>query len=108
MAKPTATKTPTTTTTPKPAPAPSAKAPASGVTATKAPVTLAATKAAPLTAKASTGCCGGHTSCAPKYEQIAQRAYEVWVAKGRPQGQDIENWKQAEVELSRGTLVNAA
>lgn len=32
-------------------------------------------------------------------EMIAKRAYEIWVAKGRPVGQDLENWQQAEREL---------
>jgi hypothetical protein len=32
-------------------------------------------------------------------EQIAKRAYEIWIAKGRPVGRDIENWQQAEREL---------
>jgi len=100
------TKTTTTTT-----PAPSAKASTAGVaTATKtAAATLSKTIAtAPAKPVAST-CCGGSTTCStPSYEQIAQRAFEIWVAKGRPQGQDIENWKQAESELSKGKLVTAA
>jgi hypothetical protein len=32
-------------------------------------------------------------------EAIRKRAYEVWVAKGRPVGQDLQNWQQAEREL---------
>lgn len=32
-------------------------------------------------------------------EQIAQRAYEIWQAKGKPAGQDQEHWFQAEREL---------
>jgi hypothetical protein len=32
-------------------------------------------------------------------EQIAKRAYEIWVAKGRRAGQDALNWQQAEREL---------
>lgn len=35
----------------------------------------------------------------PTHDQIAKRAYEIWVAKGRPAGRDLENWKQAEREL---------
>lgn len=35
----------------------------------------------------------------PTHEQIAKRAYEIWVAKGRPVGLDEENWRQAEAEL---------
>jgi hypothetical protein len=35
-------------------------------------------------------------------EKIAQRAYEIWQAKGRPEGQDKEDWFQAESELRAG------
>ena len=34
------------------------------------------------------------------HEQIAQRAYEIWLAKGQPIGLDEEIWRQAETELS--------
>lgn len=104
----------TTKTTTK-TPAPSAQASAAGVaTATKAAApnvskTIATAPAAPATKSAGSTCCGGSTTCStPSYEQIAQRAFEIWVAKGRPQGQDIENWKQAEGELTKGKLVTAA
>lgn len=33
------------------------------------------------------------------HEMIAKRAYEIWERKGRPVGQDLENWQQAEREL---------
>ena len=41
-------------------------------------------------------------------DKIAARAYEIWLAKGRPNGHDQEHWFQAERELrstqgSRGT-----
>lgn len=32
-------------------------------------------------------------------DQIAARAYEIWVDKGQPAGQDDINWQQAEKEL---------
>lgn len=35
------------------------------------------------------------------HEQIAQRAYAIWVAKGRPQGQDTQNWHEAETTLKK-------
>ncbi|MEM9415750.1 MAG: DUF2934 domain-containing protein [Planctomycetota bacterium] len=35
----------------------------------------------------------------PSNEAIAAKAYEIWVAKGRPVGQDKENWAQAEAAL---------
>jgi hypothetical protein len=35
------------------------------------------------------------------HDQIAQRAYEIWLAKGRPPGQEEQNWREAEAELRR-------
>jgi hypothetical protein len=32
-------------------------------------------------------------------EKIAARAYEVWVRKGKPHGQEVQNWLEAEAEL---------
>lgn len=34
-------------------------------------------------------------------EQIAKRAYELWLDRGCEHGHDIEDWKQAEDELRR-------
>ena len=39
----------------------------------------------------------------PTTEQIAQRAYEIYQARGGTEGQDIEDWLQAERELRRGS-----
>ena len=41
-------------------------------------------------------------------DKVAARAYEIWLASGRPDGRDQEHWFQAERELretrgSRGT-----
>lgn len=36
---------------------------------------------------------------APSKEQISVRAYEIWLRKGRPLGQDQQNWLEAESEL---------
>jgi len=33
------------------------------------------------------------------YDAIAARAFQIWEAKGRPKGQDIENWREAEAQL---------
>jgi hypothetical protein len=33
------------------------------------------------------------------HDQIAAKAYEIWVAKGCPNGQDVANWKEAEAAL---------
>lgn len=38
-------------------------------------------------------------SAAPSTEQISKRAYEIWLSKGRPLGQDTQNWLEAEAEL---------
>ena len=40
-------------------------------------------------------------TAAPTQEDIAKRAYEIYVQKGCPEGQSEENWKQAERELKR-------
>ncbi|NLH40361.1 MAG: DUF2934 domain-containing protein [Planctomycetes bacterium] len=36
---------------------------------------------------------------APTYEQIAQRAQEIWKKKGCLPGQDEQNWLEAEKQL---------
>ncbi len=33
------------------------------------------------------------------HEAVAKRAYEIWIRKGRPQGQCQQNWLEAEKEL---------
>ena len=38
----------------------------------------------------------------PSHDQIARRAYEIWVQSGYVAGRDRENWAQAERELSAG------
>lgn len=30
---------------------------------------------------------------------VAERAYQIWQARGRPNGQDVEHWLQAEREI---------
>ena len=35
------------------------------------------------------------------HEQIAQRAYEIFLRNGRQPDQDLKNWLQAEEELRR-------
>lgn len=35
--------------------------------------------------------------------EVAQRAYQLWEAAGRPSGRDLENWLQAEAELLRAS-----
>jgi hypothetical protein len=42
------------------------------------------------------------------HDKIAQRAYEKWVKRGRKDGNDVQDWVEAEAELraelTRGTL----
>ncbi len=35
----------------------------------------------------------------PSYEEIAQRAYEIYLARGGGPGREDEDWQQAEREL---------
>ncbi len=42
----------------------------------------------------------------PAYEEIARRAYEIYVARGSGDGHDLEDWFQAEREL-RGSYANS-
>jgi len=45
------------------------------------------------------------SSSNPAQEKIAARAYEIWLASGRPMGQDKAHWLQAERELKSGKPV---
>lgn len=36
----------------------------------------------------------------PSYQQIAMRSYLIWEEEGRPHGQDVDHWLQAETELT--------
>lgn len=36
----------------------------------------------------------------PTQEQISQRAYEIYIERGRPEGRDLEHWLEAERQLS--------
>ena len=38
---------------------------------------------------------------APTQEEIGRRAYEIYVLNGSQPGRDLENWLQAEQELSK-------
>jgi hypothetical protein len=38
---------------------------------------------------------------APTTEEIAQRAYEIFLARGEEPGHDLDDWFQAESELLR-------
>ena len=43
---------------------------------------------------------GSASSQVPSHEDIARRAYDIYVKKGRPQGQCKQNWWEAERELN--------
>ena len=47
---------------------------------------------------------GPAMSPAPSHEDIARRAYEIYVKKGRQQGQCQQDWLQAERELRKQTV----
>ena len=36
----------------------------------------------------------------PTSEEIVMRAYEIYIARGATPGQDVDDWLQAEAELS--------
>lgn len=36
----------------------------------------------------------------PDENEIAQRAYKLWEAEGRPEGRDVAHWHQAEQDVS--------
>lgn len=44
--------------------------------------------------------CGSSTPQAPSHEEIARRAYDIYVKNDRPQGQCRQNWCAAERELN--------
>ena len=37
----------------------------------------------------------------PTHEEIAKRAYEIYVKGGRKDGQSKQNWQQAEIDLRK-------
>ena len=38
-----------------------------------------------------------------RQQRIRQRAYQIWLDEGRPDGRHEEHWQQAESELLSGT-----
>jgi len=42
------------------------------------------------------------------YEEISARAYELYVARGREEGHDLEDWLQAETEITAMKSKSAA
>jgi hypothetical protein len=38
----------------------------------------------------------------PSHDDIALKAYEIWIANDRPVGRDLDNWYEAEAQLVLG------
>ena len=49
--------------------------------------------------KGSSGSTSARPTKGPTHEQIAQRAEAIWRKRGRPAGQDEQNWLEAEAQL---------
>jgi hypothetical protein len=77
-----------------PPPAPAAP-PAPAVSPAPAAIPLATVGATPPEAKRSVV----PPPADIPHDKIAARAYEIWVRKGKPHGQDFQNWTEAEAEL---------
>ncbi len=39
-------------------------------------------------------------NCASDIEQIREKAYLLWAAKGYPENSDVENWLEAEGQIN--------
>lgn len=69
-----------------------------GVSPTSAEAAAGSTRQPPRKAPAAPA---GETmpGSEPTRVEIAARAYEIYITKGRPQGRDMENWLEAEAQL---------
>ena len=65
----------------------------------KRPDVAVAPKSAPASAKPGVG---AGRKRKPTQEEIAKRAYEVYLRRGGTQGNDMEDWLAAERELLEG------
>jgi len=43
----------------------------------------------------------------PAHEEIARRAYEIWLQRGGEPGHEAEDWAQAECELCTSSVPSA-
>jgi len=59
-----------------------------------------AARSAPVAAARTTP--AAPTRAEPTYDQISQRAQQIWESSGREPGRDLENWLRAESELRNG------
>jgi hypothetical protein len=57
---------------------------------------------APARPTASSSEPGAAPGSDPTTEEIAQRAYEIYQSRGGTDGQDLEDWLEAERQLRRG------
>jgi len=69
---------------------------------TNQPMTQSQTHSTAARAAAQTvaHACGCSTVAAPTHDDIAKRAYDIYLKTGRKQGQCKQNWQQAEHSLS--------
>ncbi|HYR54905.1 MAG TPA: DUF2934 domain-containing protein [Myxococcaceae bacterium] len=68
----------------------------------KQPKSSASTTPAPRPASGARGTTASRPVSAATQEQIAVRAYEIFIARGQQDGRDLEDWLQAESELRLG------
>lgn len=47
-------------------------------------------------------------NAAPSHDEIARRAYEIWRGRGAAPGSGLEDWLQAERELTEGRRSEAS
>ncbi len=40
--------------------------------------------------------------------RVRQRAYEIWLEEGRPEGRDLDHWARAKAELARASDLKRA
>jgi hypothetical protein len=43
----------------------------------------------------------------PEDHRIRQRAYEIWIEEGQPDGRDVDHWLRAKWELEREPILAA-
>jgi hypothetical protein len=74
--------------------------PAATTVSAPAPASAAGVASAPLPASAPASAPAARPQPVNiPHDKIAARAYEIWVRKGKPHGQDLQNWTEAEAEL---------
>ena len=44
------------------------------------------------------------TRKAPTHEEIAKRAYQVFLERGQPEGHDLDHWLEAEAQLKNAAV----